>query len=178
MDRKIFSLSDLVRCAALTALIVVCSWITVPVIPEVPFTMQTFAVFFALEFSGGKCGAVSTAVYLALGAAGVPVFSGFRGGVGHLAGPTGGYLVGFLASCVVYRVFEKRMKNRAVLHFAVLAASMVSCYALGTAWFMIQTKLPLGASLMKCVVPYIAPDTVKIALAVFLSSRLKRIIKV
>ena len=162
----------------MTALIAVCSWITVPIIPEIPFTMQTFAVFFALEFVGGKRGAVSTFVYIALGAVGAPVFSGFRGGLGHLAGPTGGYIVGFLASCAVFWVFEKRMEKRAILHICVLALSMIACYALGTAWFMIQTKLPLGASLVKCVIPYIAPDAVKIALAVFLSSRLKKIIKI
>ena len=162
----------------MTALIAVCSWITVPIIPEIPFTMQTFAVFFALEFVGGKRGAVSTFVYIALGAVGAPVFSGFRGGLGHLAGPTGGYIVGFLASCAVFWAFEKRMKKRTVLHILALALSMIACYALGTVWFMIQTKLPLGASLVKCVIPYIAPDAVKIALAVFLSSRLKKKIKI
>lgn len=178
MDKKIFSLSDIVRCACMTALIAVCSWITVPIIPQIPFTMQTFAVFFALEFAGGKCATVSALVYLALGAVGAPVFSGFRGGVGHLVGPTGGYIVGFLISCAVFWVFEKRAKKNAPLHIAVAALSMISCYALGTVWFMIQTGTPFGASLAKCVVPYIAPDAVKIALAAFLASRLKKIIKV
>lgn len=178
MSKRVFSLTDLVRCAVMTALIAVCSWITVPVIPEIPFTMQTFAVFFALAFAGGKCGTVSVALYIALGAAGVPVFSGFRGGIGHLAGPTGGYIVGFLASCAVFWMLEKRSDMSVTIRIASLALSIIACYALGTAWFMIQTKLPLGVSLVKCVVPYIVPDAVKITLAVFLSSRLKKIIKV
>ena len=162
----------------MTAAIAVCSWITVPVIPEIPFTMQTFAVFFALEYAGGKCGTVSVVTYMALGALGVPVFSGFRGGVGHLVGPTGGYIVGFILTCAVFWMFEKQFSSGRAFHYVALALALVACYVAGTVWFIIQTKIPLDAALVKCVLPYIAPDAVKIALAVFLSAKLKKIIKV
>ena len=178
MSRRTFTVSDIVWCAAMTALIVVCSWITVPLIPDIPFTMQTFAIFFALEFAGALRGTVSLLVYLALGAVGVPVFSGFRGGVGHLLGPTGGYLVGFILTCAVYRMFEKQFESGRAFHYVSLALALVACYAAGTVWFVIQTKTPVGAAVVKCVLPYIAPDAVKIALAVFLASKLKKIIKV
>ncbi|MCQ2414292.1 MAG: biotin transporter BioY, partial [Clostridia bacterium] len=96
--------------ALMTALMCVCAWITVP-LPAVPVTLQTFAVFFALLFLGGKWGTVSVALYLSLGALGLPVFSGMRGGFGILFGSTGGYLFGFLFAGVLFLVFENLLKT-------------------------------------------------------------------
>ena len=79
---------DLVLIALFAALMALCAWVTVPY--AVPFTMQTFGVFLALLLLGGKRGTICMAVYLLLGAVGLPVFSGFRGGVGALVGSTGG----------------------------------------------------------------------------------------
>ena len=98
--------------ALFAALIVVCSWISVP-FNVISFTMQTFAVFFALSFLGGKYGTLAVAVYIAVGAAGLPVFSGFRGGVGALTGATGGYIFGFLLSGAVYILFTLKKKTPA-----------------------------------------------------------------
>ena len=80
--------------ALTAAIIAVCAWITVP--GPVPFTMQTFGVFLALRLLGGKRGSISVALYILLGAAGLPVFSGFKAGIGVLIGPTGGYILGFI----------------------------------------------------------------------------------
>ena len=91
---------DLTLIALFAALIAICAWLTVPM-PDVPFTMQTFGVFAALLLLGGKRGTLSILLYLLLGAAGLPVFSGFRGGIGSLLGTTGGYLVGFFFSYLV-----------------------------------------------------------------------------
>ena len=92
-------LKGMILCALFAALMAVCSWITIPYV--VPFTMQTFGVFLALLLLGGKRGTICMAVYLLLGAVGLPVFSGFRGGVGALVGSTGGYLVGFIVSALL-----------------------------------------------------------------------------
>ena len=89
-----FSTRDLCFCAIGAALIAVCAWISIPA--DVPFTLQTFAIFAVCGLLGGKRGTVSVLVYLLLGAVGVPVFSGMRGGIGVLAGPTGGFLWGYL----------------------------------------------------------------------------------
>ena len=88
-----FKAKDLCYTALMAVLISVCSWISIQTV--VPFTMQTFAVFCALELLGGTRGTMAVAVYLLLGAVGVPVFAGFTGGVGILFGTTGGYLLGF-----------------------------------------------------------------------------------
>ena len=88
-----FSTRDLCFCAIGAALIAVCAWISIPA--DVPFTLQTFAIFTVCGLLGGKRGTVSVLVYLLLGAVGAPVFAGFRGGFASLLGTTGGYLVGF-----------------------------------------------------------------------------------
>ena len=88
------TVKDLAQISMMTALTAVCAWLTIPF--TVPFTMQTFAVFTTLLLLDGRKGTIAILLYIALGAAGVPVFSGFGAGIGVLAGPTGGYIVGFL----------------------------------------------------------------------------------
>ena len=112
-----------------------------------------------------------------LGAVGIPVFSGFRGGVGVLLGVTGGYIVGFLFTALTVGLAVKRFGRS----FPVLILSMVLgillCYAFGTAWFMIiytrgGNAVTLGSALGMCVVPYLIPDGIKIVLAAVLVRRL------
>ncbi len=90
----------MVQIALFAAIIAVCSWIQIPM--TVPFTMQTFAVFCALTTLGGKGGTISILIYIVLGAVGVPVFAGFTGGIGILFGTTGGYIIGFLFTGLLY----------------------------------------------------------------------------
>ena len=88
------SVKSLTLIALFAVIIAICSWVTIPFY-VVPFTLQTLGIFLTLRFLGSKRGTVAIAVYLVLGALGVPVFAGFTGGIGRLLGPTGGYLVGF-----------------------------------------------------------------------------------
>ena len=90
---------DLVYIAVFAVLMAVCSWISVPT--AVPFTLQTFAVFMAVGVLGGRRGTMSVALYIILGAVGVPVFAGMTEGIGILTGTTGRYIVGFLFSALV-----------------------------------------------------------------------------
>ena len=164
------------------ALIAVCSQIQIP--GAVPFTLQTFAVFLAGGLLGGKRGTISVFVYILLGAVGLPVFAGFKGGIGALIGTTGGYIIGFIFSMLVFVVFELLLKEKAkkIIPLGItMVIGLIICYAFGTAWFMIvytNTKEPIGliTALSWCVFPFIIPDIVKIALALTLTSRLKRFI--
>lgn len=171
---------DLVLIALFVALMAICAWITIPA--AIPFTMQTFGVFLALLLLGGKRGASCMAVYLLLGAVGVPVFSGFRGGVSALVGSTGGYLVGFIVSALLmWALTGFARRNRWTLAVA-LAVSLLACYAFGTVWFVVVSvragkAMTFGTALSFCVLPYILPDAAKIWLAYFLSKRLKRFVK-
>lgn len=163
--------------AVAVALNVVCAWLTVPAV--IPFTMQTFAVFFALCFLGGAGGTAVIAVYLAMGLVGLPVFSGFRGGVVALMGPTGGYLVGFLASALLYWLGAALLRDKAhsLLVQAVLCAlGLLVCYLLGTVWFIYVYHAVDGwaKALTLCVVPYVLPDACKIALAVLVAKAVRR----
>ena len=145
----------------------ICAWISVPVL-DIAFTLQTFAVFLTLGLLGGKRGSGALLIYLLLGAAGMPVFSGFRGGIGMLAGVTGGYLWGFLASGLTYWALERFGKLPAMI------AGLAVCYLCGSLWFYLYAGGGLWLIILRCVVPYLIPDAVKLTLAYILSRRLSR----
>lgn len=166
---------DLIYMAIGAALIVVCSWVTVPLM--VPFTLQTFAVFTVVELLGGKKGCLSILVYILLGAVGLPVFSGFKGGIGVLFGTTGGYIVGFIFIALIYQLCEKLFGKKIFVRIAAMVAGLIVCYAFGTAWFMIvytrnTGAVDIGTALGWCVIPFIIPDLVKLGLAILVSTRL------
>ena len=161
------SSKNMVRCALFAALIAVCGWISVPV-SDIAFTLQTFGIFLTLGLLGGKRGSAAVLIYLLLGAAGMPVFSGFRGGIGVLAGVTGGYLWGFLLACFAYRVLERYGKLPAMI------AGQITCYVCGCLWFYLYAGGGLLLIIGRCVLPYLIPDAIKIALAYMLTRRLAR----
>lgn len=161
-------------------LIIICSWLTVPF--TVPFTMQTFAVFCVLILLGGRLGTASVGLFVLMGLVGLPVFSGFRGGVGVLLGPTGGYIIGFLFAGLLYLLLEPAAEKNKWIKAAVLAGGLALCYAVGTLWFLVVarregTDYGLGRVLAVCVLPYILPDLAKLWLAMLVGGRLKGKIK-
>lgn len=131
--------------------------------------MQTFAVFFALAFLGGWRGLAAIVLYVAIGAIGLPVFSGFSGGIGHLLGPTGGYIFGFAVGGLVFALLERLPVRGRFWLPTRLFISLIPCYAVGTLWFCITYGAGAGigvwAALTKCVLPFIIPDIVKLVLA-------------
>jgi biotin transport system substrate-specific component len=170
---------DMVYIAMFAVLMAVCSWISIPTV--VPFTLQTFGVFMAVGMLGGKRGTLSVLIYILLGAIGVPVFAGMTGGFGIILGSTGGYIVGFLFSALAMWAFEKVPGPKNVIRILSMVAALIVCYAFGTAWFMIvyarsTGAVGLGTVLGWCVIPFIIPDLVKIALAYILSNTLRRFV--
>lgn len=153
------------------ALLAVCAWLCVPV-GDIAITLQTFGVALALLLLGGKWGTVSIGIYLLLGAVGLPVFGGFRGGIGALAGVTGGFLWGFLVCGLLYWSLERTGKLPAMV------AGLLACYACGCFWFYLYTGGGLGLILLRCVLPFLIPDAVKLWLAFSLSGRLKKVINI
>lgn len=158
---------EMVLCGLFAAMLAICAWLAIPA-GDIAVTMQTFGVFLALGLLGGQWGTVSILIYLLLGAVGMPVFSGFQGGFGVLLGVTGGYLWGFLASGLVYWALERLGKLPAMI------GGLLACYACGSLWFLYWSGGGLGFVLLRCVVPYIIPDVVKIGLASSLSRRLHK----
>ncbi len=173
MERSAFKTAELAYIALGAALITVCAWITVPF--TVPFTMQIFAVFFSLILLGGRNGTIAVCVYLLLGAIGIPVFSGGKGGFSVLVGVTGGYLWGMVLIGLVYWIGTKLLDRKLWVEIASLVFGLLLCYAFGTIWFsVLNAGKGFVASLLVCVVPFLLPDAAKLALAVILGRKLRK----
>ena len=166
---------DMIYIALMAVVITLCSWLSVPA--AVPFTMQTFAVFCALLLLGGRRGSLAVGLYLLLGAVGLPVFSGFKAGLGALLGPTGGYLLGFLLGALLYWLGEGKLHD-----LPLLIGCNLLCYLFGTLWFVLlyaseEKPIGFGTALMLCVVPYLLPDAIKLLLAFVLARRVKKAVR-
>ena len=158
--------------ALAVAINAVCAFITIPA--TVPFTLQVFGIFFTLEYLGGKRGAIAVWLYLAMGAVGLPVFSGFRGGFGVLLSATGGFIMAFAAVALLYFVFSF-FKMPRWAHYLLAAISLALIYFGGCAWFVFMMGGTFLRALTICVLPFILPDVIKITLAFLLSARLSRL---
>ena len=170
---------DMVYIAVFAVLMAICSWISIPA--TVPFTLQTFAVFLTVGVLGGKRGSMAVLIYILLGAIGIPVFAGFSGGLGILLNNTGGYIIGFLFSALVMWAMESLWGKKPVIQILSMVVGLIVCYAMGTIWFMVvytrtSGAVGLGTVLGWCVIPFIIPDLVKIALAFVLSRRVRKLV--
>lgn len=163
-------LYNMVLCALMTALLALFAWICLPM-GDMVFTLQTLGVSVALLLLGGKKGTVCIILYLLLGIVGLPVFSGFRGGVGVLLSATGGYIIGFLLWGVLYwsvtGIFGEKTKLPALI------LGLLTCYLFGSVWFYRLYAQNLSLILINCVLPYLIPDMIKLWLSWFLVKRLK-----
>lgn len=162
-----FPVRKMTLCALFAAMTAVCAWTGIP-LGDTVFTLQTLAVFLSLGLLGGKWGTVSILCYLLLGAVGAPVFSGFRGGIGHLLGPIGGFLWGFLCTGLCWWAVEKFGRLPAMV------LGQLACWCCGTAWFVFSTGIPAAPAVLQTVVPYLIPDAAKLLLAHRLTEKLKK----
>ncbi len=180
-------IKDMTLIAVMAAIISICSWISVPA--AVPFTMQTFGVFLTLLVLGGKRGTASIGLYILLGMVGIPVFSGFQGGIGHVIGPTGGYIIGFIFMGLIYILGETFTEknhieeNHKEKNFVtkngklfLLIVGLLVCYLIGTLWFMAVGTSGKGfiATISMCVLPFVIPDLLKLLLAWRISIRVQK----
>jgi len=165
-----------VLCALFAALTAVCSQIMIPLpFTPIPINLALLAVWVCGGVLGARKGAIAILVYILLGAVGVPVFVGLNAGLGALAGPTGGYIIGYLPSVIVFGLLVNRgepaervsrtAKNYLLTILKGLPA-MAVCYAFGTVWFMATTGIGLLEALVLCVIPFIPGDILKVVAAV------------
>ena len=158
-------------CALCTAVICVLAPVSIPV-GVIPVSLATFAILFSALLLGPKWGTVSTAVYLMIGMIGIPVFAGYTAGVAKLAGPTGGYLIGYIPMAAisgkVYFTYGKTRKSVRKKILALLAAASIGTivlYMLGTIWFCFESGSSFSAALGVCVIPFLPGDAIKTAAA-------------
>lgn len=152
--------------AAFTA---VAAQITIPLEP-VPFTLQVLAVILTGLLLGPRYGALAMGIYLLVGAVGVPVFAGFRGGLGVLFGDTGGYLLAYplaaaLAGMAAGAVANASRQRGLVAGFLWGSAALAVIYALGATWLAILAGLSPAAALAAGVLPFVVFDLIKVGLA-------------
>lgn len=159
------------------ALMAVSAWVVVPLGP-VPFTLQMFAITFAIVVLPPKAAIAAIAGYLLLGAVGVPVFSGMRGGIGVLAGPTGGFLWGYALGVPVAALFLHLLgKHRNVV--TDVAAGIIFtavAYGCGCVQYMVVGQVDLLAAFMVSCAPFIVVDLCKIVAAVVCARAVKRVV--
>ena len=156
---------DLVYITIFTSIICVLSLITIPA--TVPFTLQTLAIFITIYMLKPKNSLIAVLLYVLIGAIGLPVFSSFNSGFGALAGPTGGYILGFILMPLCGFV----LKNKTITCIVGLAI----CYLVGSIWFLVFNTSGINniwKVLTICVIPFIIPDALKLVLAWFLHKRL------
>ncbi len=156
----------------MTALLCVLAPLSVPIGP-VPVSLAILSVCLDAYILGMKGALISVRVYLLLGAAGVPVFAGFTGGLAKLAGPTGGYIAGYLLTAAIGgRAAEKSGRRLLPTAFG-LAVGVLAAYFAGTLWFVYVTGSELSYALSVCVVPFIPFDLAKIAVSVLIGASVR-----
>jgi len=164
---------NMALCGMFSALLCIGAWLSFP-LGDVAVTLQTLGVFLCLFTLGGRRGTIAIFVYLLLGAVGLPVFSGFRGGIAALLGATGGYLLGFFATGLVYWLLSSLFPRHPL---PAMAAGLLACYCFGSIWYFYVyiggDSITLGFIAAKCVLPFLLPDAIKLLLAYRLSQKLK-----
>lgn len=166
------ALYTMTSCALMAALMCALCPLSIPIGP-IPVSLGTFVMMLTVYLLGTRNALISCAVYLLLGAVGMPVFSGFQGGLAKLAGPTGGYLIGYLGLIAAAGVVIRLGKGSFPAALAGMVLGVAVDYAFGTAWFVIQTGSTLAHAMTVCVYPFIPVDAAK-AVAAALLGRLIR----
>lgn len=155
-----------------TALLCIFAPMSVPIGP-VPVTLTNLILYTAVFILGTRGTLVSYIIYLLLGIVGLPVFSGYAGGVAKVAGPTGGYLVGFILMILVSGIAVKFGKANPFFTIPAMILGTVIAYALGTAWFVFQMKTTFAGALSLCVYPFIPFDLAKIVIGTILGKAIR-----
>ncbi|MBR1874307.1 MAG: biotin transporter BioY [Eubacterium sp.] len=182
-------LTLMIMTALMAAVLCVVGPLSVPIGP-VPISLTMLVLFFAVYILGTGYALISCVIYLLIGMIGLPVFSGYQGGLAKLAGPTGGYLIGFIPMIAVaggvillsgrFVSDTKKVSSLIllrVIHFAGFVVATAVLYFFGTLWFVISTRTPVISALGLCVFPFIPGDLIKIAVAVVLGPWLAQLIK-
>ena len=166
---------DICLIGMFTALIVVCSQLSIPMPAGVPMTLQTFIIPLAGIVLGAKRGTIATCIYLLLGAVGLPVFAGFSGGFGILFGITGGFLLSFplMALCAG---LGSRHDNKVKTAVGLIIGAVLN-YLVGMIMFAALTDSSMGYAFTACVLPFIPTAIIKIVLAEIIGLQMKKLLR-
>jgi biotin transport system substrate-specific component len=168
------STNNIVMTGMFTAVICIMAQLTIPIQP-IPFSLALFAIFLTGALLSPRYAFLSVLVYLLLGAFGLPVFAGPKGGFQVLTGMTGGYLMAYPLMALVTSLFYKYIKKYKIIALALgMSTSLIICYGIGTAWFSFVSGNNFYTSLTLCVFPFVLFDILKIVLAISVSTVIRK----
>ncbi len=171
---KTFSVQKMAIIALMTAVLCILAPISIPVfISPVPISLGVLAIYLTAYVLSPLDATISVIIFILLGTFGLPVFSGYSGGLSKLVGPTGGYIIGFLFTVYISSLFI-HMKKGIIFDVIGMITGLALCYILGTIWFSYQQGKGFIASLLLCVVPFLIGDAIKIIVAVILGTQLNK----
>ena len=165
------NVATMTRVALMAAVTAVAAQIAIPLpFSPVPFTLQVPAVVLSGLLLGPRYGALAQAIYVLLGAVGVPVFAGFKGGLGIIFGPTGGYLLSYplaaaIAGLAAFAAARAARRRALTLSFLWGTAGLFVIYAVGATWLAVVTDLPPAVAVAQGVLPFVVFDLFKVVLA-------------
>jgi biotin transport system substrate-specific component len=157
----------------ITAVICILGPLSIP-IGVVPITFTNLAIYFALYTLGMRKGTLSYIIYMLIGLAGLPVFSGFSGGLPKLVGPTGGYIIGFIFMALIGGCFIDKFWDKWYLSLVGMVIGTAICYLFGTVWLAYQAHMSLGAAFSVGVIPFIMGDMIKILIAALVGPQIRK----
>lgn len=164
-----------VYASLMAAMIAAGAYLAIPIGP-VPIVLQNLFVFLSGLLLGSRWGFACVAVYILVGACGLPIFSIGRGGIGHILGPTGGYLMGFLPAVYVIGLITEKTEQLVIIDVIAMVCGGIIIYACGVTWLKILTGMTLTKTLAVGMYPFIPGDALKIAAAVPIAKALRPII--
>lgn len=167
----------LVYTAVSIAIMILLSQLSIPM-GAIPFSLGLLGIFLISGILGGTYGTIAVGIYVIMGACGLPVFAGFKGGLGALLGATGGFIMGYLFVPIILGVICTIFKYKYVPMTFAYILSLFVCYLFGALWYMNYVTCSLKTALMACVVPFIAFDLLKIVIAELLVVRLRKLLRI
>ncbi len=172
--KPLFTTYELVLIALVTAVTCILAPFSIPLpISPVPISFTNLVLYVSIYLLGWKRSTISYIIYLLLGFAGLPVFSGFTGGIGKLAGPTGGYLIGFLLLTVIAGLFVEHFPQKRLLCALGMILGTIVTYIFGTFWLSAQLHMTFTEGLAVGALPYLPGDIIKIGIALIIGPAIK-----
>lgn len=163
------SVKSLVLTALMTAITCIAAPFVIPLpFSPIPISLTNLILYISIYVLGWRRATASYLIYLLLGAVGLPVFSGFTGGIGKIAGPTGGYLAGFIFLTIISGYILEKFRGKRIFTAAGMILGTAVTYLFGTGWLCFQMQLTFPQGLAAGVLPYLPGDCIKIAAALMI----------
>ncbi len=164
---------EMVLIAMFAAIFCILGPISIPIGP-IPVSLTNFVIYISIYILSARNATISCLIYLLIGAAGLPVFSGYTGGAGKLFGVTGGYLLGFIFTTIISGVIVSKFYNNKIISILGMILGLFVTYAFGTLWFAFLNGDKSVYEILKlCVIPFVLIDIVKIIVASIIGPILK-----